>query len=84
MWWPQYPVLNGPGLAECLDAVRAANLTTMDISNYVPGDTDVCDGSPPAKGSVCEYHLPRKTLDDLERELGDTFLGMDMNRTAAT
>ena len=45
-------------LTACLDYVKKTKLLTVDISNYVPGDTNVCDGSPPASGGVCEYHLP--------------------------
>lgn len=81
LWWPQYPVLYtqpAGALATCLAAVRAANVTALDISNYVPGDTDKCDGSAPASSGVCEYHLPLAVNAALTSTLGsDGFLGMD-------
>jgi len=51
------------------------NLTLVDISNYVPGDTDQCNPTPSA--GVCEYHLPPSTYELLSNVLGDQFVGMD-------
>eukprot|EP00939_MAST-03C_sp_MAST-3C-sp1_P000297 g297.t1 len=76
VWWPQYPVLSG-NLGACLDLVTKYNLTMVDVSNYVPGDTDVCDGSAPANSGVCEYHLPLNISNILANKLGETFTGMD-------
>lgn len=38
--------------ATCLQNVKARGIALVDISNYVPGDTDVCDGSAPASSGV--------------------------------
>ena len=77
--WPQYPILNqnDAALEACLQRVADAGLAMVDVSNYVPGDTDVCDGSPPASSSVCEYHLPPGKAAIATRVLGDSFTGMD-------
>ena len=50
----------------------------LDISNYVPGDTNNCSSQPPVSDGVCEYHLPAAVQQQLEQQLGpDGFLGMD-------
>lgn len=50
----------------------------MDISNYVPGDTDVCTAASPVGDGVCEYHLPDWVQAQLLATLGpDHYLGQD-------
>ena len=72
--WPQYPVMYN--LNETIDElVRRPWLWLSDISNYVPGDTNVCHPTPPI--GVCEYHAPRATVELLQQKLGDRFTGMD-------
>ena len=77
--WPQYPIFNQNDVAlkTCLQRVADAGLAMVDVSNYVPGDTDVCDGSPPASDGVCEFHLPPAKAAIAERVLGESFTGMD-------
>ena len=64
-------------LEACFHRLKNMSLTLVDVSNYVPGDTDVCDGSPPASGSICEYHLPPAIAEMAQSILGDDFTGMD-------
>lgn len=49
----------------------------IDISDYIPGDTDWCAPDSPAQDSTCEYHLPRKTRDMLDAIMGENFTGME-------
>ena len=72
--WPQYPVL-----ASIDDSIKELEsrpwLWLVDISNYVPGDTDDCDPEP--SFGVCEYHLSQEKYDLLVKALGHRFMGMD-------
>lgn len=69
------PVLVGPDLEASLKDIAARKLWLVDISNYVPGDPDECDGT--HISGVCEYHLPRKARDMLKLYVGEKFVGMD-------
>ena len=85
--WPQWPVLALDDLATLrlqLEDIRKRGLWLVDISNYVPGDPSDCDpteaehpGSTRHISGVCEFHLPRATLDLLQEVLGERYVGMD-------
>lgn len=38
----------------------------LSLSRPATGDTDICDGSPPANGGVCEFHAPRASIEYLQ------------------
>ena len=82
--WPAYPFLYTPNLTGRLDDIKRRGMVLVDVSQYVPGDTDDCGPYPPnttviptAGVGVCAYKAPRKTLDLVNEKLGDAFTGMD-------
>jgi hypothetical protein len=81
--WPAFPFLYTPNLTGRLDDIKRRGMVLVDVSNYVPGDTDNCGPyapgapNPTASIGVCAYKAPRKTLDLVNEKLGDSFTGMD-------
>ena len=69
--WPTYYALHD--LNKTIDSLLSRHLWLVDVSNYLPGDTDVCD---PVAGGVCEYHL-HPEIARLLAKLGEQFTGMD-------
>lgn len=60
----------------CVDLIDKYKLMVIDISQYVPGDTDICD-EPQDVDSVCEYHVRGAAYDVLKSRLGERWSGMD-------
>ena len=87
-YWPGYSDINGPldqlnnSLTNLLTTVRCHCFCCcrylIDISDYIPGDTDWCAPDSPAQDSMCKHHLPRKTRDMLDAKImGENFTGME-------
>ena len=86
---PGYSDINGPldqlnnSLTNLLTTVRCHCFCCcrylIDISDYIPGDTDWCAPDSPAQDSTCEHHLPRKTRDMLDAKImGENFTAWRM------
>ena len=75
--WPPFPFMYAPNLTGRLDDIKRRGMKLVDVSQYIPGDTDNCgpykpgETSPIAAVGVCAYKAPRATLDLVNAKLGE-------------
>ena len=67
--WPSYPLIYRKDLPEILQELKKRGLYLFDLWGYVPG-------SGPG-GYWQQFVVPRNTLDLMDKELGNHWLGMD-------